>query len=158
MSKKIIIRKVKSEEAKREKLEAHARKKAGTTVYTMYELALILEGYALDEHETTIHGFAVKLRAFLSGINDIEIVGDNSDILELMLLKVANKSILIPILCGIINSEAKKFTQVFRQVEPYFVFGQQDTVNALYNYSKSFYVDTDKYKQVSKLINDIKKL
>jgi hypothetical protein len=140
------------------KREEHAKKKAAPAVYSMYELAIILEGIALDEEQFTIHGLAVKLRQFLSGINDIEVVGENSDILEKMLLKIAPKIKLIPILCDVIWSESRKFIQVFRQMDPLFIFGQEDTVKSLFLWIQLVELDTVKYNEVSKLLNELKKL
>ena len=152
------IQRVRSQELKRIKLEEHAKKKAATTVYAMYELSIILEGFALDEKRWTVHGLAVKLRQFLSGINDIEVVGDNSDVLEKMLLQIATKWQLIPILSELIWRESRKFVQVFRQSEPTFIFGQEDTVKTLFLCSQKNQLDDVKYKEVSQLLNKLKQL
>ena len=152
------IQRVRSQELKRIKQDEHVQKKAATPVYAMYELSIILEGFALDEGRWTVHELAVKLRSFLRGINDVQVVGDNSDVLEKILLRMSTKNVLIPILCEAIWMESRKFTQVFRQSEPTFIFGQEDTVVELFSWSKVLGVDPDMYKQVSKLLNELKRL
>jgi hypothetical protein len=145
------------QQQRREKQQTAINRKANSSVFATYTMAVILEGFALDEEQTTIHKEAVLLREFLGHSDLATEVGDNSDLIVELILRIAPKYVLIPILCELIWRESRKFVELYRQFEPRFEYAREKTVRNLHTFATFIEIDKVKYKEVSKLLNDIKK-
>ena len=146
-----------NEKQRREQQQQAINRKANSSVFATYTMAVILEGFALDEQQTPIHGEAVLMREFLGKSDLATEIGDNSDLIVDLMLRIAPKYVLIPILCELIWRESRKFVELYRQFEPRFEYARENTVRNLHLFATFLEIDKVKYKEVSKLLNDIKK-
>ncbi len=145
-------------EKRKEQQQTAINAKANSSIHTTFSLSVILEGYALDLGVTEIYENAVLLREFLGKSPYANNIGDASDALSNIFLEIADKKTLTPIICELIWRESRKFTELYRQYDPRFIFGQEAVVKRLFHISRQYEINEKGYRQISKLINQLKKL
>jgi type II secretory pathway component PulF len=128
-------------------------------INTTYVLAIVIEGITTDMKLERLRKVAIKIRSEIYGAspNHAESFGDWGDEVERRLLAIGERREVLYILCDKFYRMAQQMEQTYRQIDPLFEFYQIKEAKQLLAYTKGKKLNTELYKQINQVINDIKK-